>query len=72
MHNFNIYTSDLVSNLGIEYDYVSCLHYGPYAFTINGLPTIIALQVRIYLNSIFLVILFKHRYSEQAMILVIN
>ncbi|KAJ0180961.1 hypothetical protein K1T71_003046 [Dendrolimus kikuchii] len=44
IHNFNIYTSDLVSNLGVEYDYVSCLHYGPYAFSINGLPTIVALQ----------------------------
>lgn len=44
MNNFQIYTSDLVSNLGIEYDYVSCLHYGPYAFTSNGLATIVALQ----------------------------
>ncbi|XP_032515478.2 seminal metalloprotease 1-like [Danaus plexippus] len=40
-HNFDIYTSELVSNNGIEYDYVSCLHYGPFAFTVNGEPTIV-------------------------------
>ncbi|XP_073964991.1 zinc metalloproteinase nas-4-like [Choristoneura fumiferana] len=43
-HNFDIYTSDLVSNLGVEYDYVSCLHYGPFAFSNNGQATIVALQ----------------------------
>ncbi|XP_063530795.1 astacin-like metalloprotease toxin 5 [Cydia strobilella] len=43
-HNFNIHSSDLVSNYGLPYDYVSCLQYGAYGFTINGLPTIVALQ----------------------------
>ncbi|CAH2068284.1 unnamed protein product, partial [Iphiclides podalirius] len=43
-HNFAIYDSSLVDNLDIEYDYVSCLHYGPYAFSSNGEKTIIALQ----------------------------
>ncbi|XP_059060345.1 seminal metalloprotease 1-like [Achroia grisella] len=43
-HNFAIYTADLVDNLEIEYDYVSCLHYGPFAFSSNGQPTIVALQ----------------------------
>nr|AEO80031.1 hatching enzyme [Bombyx mandarina] len=43
-HNFDIYTQDLVDNLGVEYDYVSCLHYGPYAFSQNGEKTIVALQ----------------------------
>ncbi|CAH2068285.1 unnamed protein product, partial [Iphiclides podalirius] len=43
-HNFAIYDSSLVDNLGIEYDYSSCLHYGPYAFSSNGEKTIIALQ----------------------------
>ncbi|KAF9795448.1 hypothetical protein SFRURICE_004820 [Spodoptera frugiperda] len=44
-HNFDIYKESRVDNLGVGYDYVSCLHYGPYAFTANGRPTIEALQV---------------------------
>nr|AWW91898.1 hatching enzyme [Samia ricini] len=43
-HNFAIYGPELVDNLGVEYDYVSCLHYGPYAFSQNGEPTIIPLK----------------------------
>ncbi|KOB70143.1 Metalloendopeptidase [Operophtera brumata] len=43
-NNFAIYNQDLVDNLNVEYDYVSCLHYGPYSFTINGEMTIVALQ----------------------------
>ncbi|RVE53237.1 hypothetical protein evm_002070 [Chilo suppressalis] len=43
-HNFDIYSPDLVDNLGVAYDYVSCLHYGPFAFSVNGEPTIVALQ----------------------------
>ncbi|XP_045506379.1 zinc metalloproteinase nas-4-like [Colias croceus] len=43
-HNFDIYGPDLVSNLGVEYDYVSCLHYGPYAFSSNGEATIVPLK----------------------------
>ncbi|CAH1643689.1 unnamed protein product [Spodoptera littoralis] len=43
-HNFDIYKESRVDNLGVDYDYVSCLHYGPYAFTANGRPTIEALH----------------------------
>ncbi|CAH2100307.1 unnamed protein product [Euphydryas editha] len=43
-NNFNIYGSDLVTNYDIEYDYVSCLHYSAFAFSINGNATIVAKQ----------------------------
>ncbi|XP_050663898.1 astacin-like metalloprotease toxin 5 [Leptidea sinapis] len=43
-HNFYIYDQELVSNLGIEYDYISCLHYSAYAFSANGEKTIVALK----------------------------
>ncbi|XP_047989958.1 zinc metalloproteinase nas-4-like [Leguminivora glycinivorella] len=43
-HNFNIREADLVSNYELPYDYVSCLQYTAYGFSVNGLPTIIALQ----------------------------
>ncbi|KAJ2946639.1 hypothetical protein O0L34_g12696 [Tuta absoluta] len=43
-NNFEIYTPDMVSNLEIEYDYVSCMHYSAYAFSRNGEKTIIALR----------------------------
>lgn len=44
-HNFEIYTSDIIDNLGAEYEYTSCMHYHAYGFTINGEPTIVALKV---------------------------
>ncbi|KAJ8734557.1 hypothetical protein PYW08_013807 [Mythimna loreyi] len=43
-HNFILYSDSEVDNLGIEYDYVSCLHYGPNVFSDNGAPTIEALK----------------------------
>ncbi|CAK1548146.1 unnamed protein product [Leptosia nina] len=43
-HNFEAYGKDLISNLDIDYDYVSCLHYSRYAFSSNGEPTIVALK----------------------------
>ncbi|XP_047989328.1 seminal metalloprotease 1-like isoform X2 [Leguminivora glycinivorella] len=33
-----------VTNYGLPYDYVSCLQYPARAFSVNGLPTIVALQ----------------------------
>ncbi|KAJ8734268.1 hypothetical protein PYW07_014819 [Mythimna separata] len=38
-HNFKLYEVSEVDNLGIDYDYVSCMHYGPYSFSANGAPT---------------------------------
>ncbi|XP_072935462.1 seminal metalloprotease 1-like [Epargyreus clarus] len=43
-HNFAMYGPDLVSNLQVEYDYVSCMHYGRFAFSVNGQPTIVPLK----------------------------
>ncbi|XP_063530134.1 seminal metalloprotease 1-like [Cydia strobilella] len=43
-NSFNIHSSDVVSNLGVEYDYVSCMHYHAFAFSANGRPTMVALQ----------------------------
>ncbi|XP_059060346.1 hatching enzyme 1.2-like [Achroia grisella] len=39
-HNFNKFENNLVSNLELPYEYTSCMHYGPHAFSSNGLPTI--------------------------------
>lgn len=38
--NFDKYSSSLITSYGQAYDYYSILHYDPYAFTKNGLPTI--------------------------------
>nr|AHW50928.1 hatching protein [Rondotia menciana]AID50186.1 hatching enzyme [Rondotia menciana] len=43
-HNFAVFNQGLVDNLDVNYDYVSCLHYGPHAFSQNGQKTIEALQ----------------------------
>jgi hypothetical protein len=39
-NNFNVYTATVITSFGVPYDYGSILHYGPYAFSANGLPTI--------------------------------
>ncbi|XP_037927660.1 seminal metalloprotease 1-like [Teleopsis dalmanni] len=39
-HNFQKYAEGFVSDFGISYDYASIMHYGPYAFSWNGRPTI--------------------------------
>jgi hypothetical protein len=39
-HNFDKYDSGYITNFGVQYDYDSVMHYGAYAFSANGLPTI--------------------------------
>lgn len=41
-HNFDSYGPDQITNFGIEYDKQSIMHYGAYAFSHNGQPTITA------------------------------
>uniref|UniRef100_T1GKM2 Metalloendopeptidase n=1 Tax=Megaselia scalaris TaxID=36166 RepID=T1GKM2_MEGSC len=43
-HNFKKYSSSKVTNFGLQYDYESIMHYGPYTFSVNGEPTIVAKQ----------------------------
>ncbi|XP_059607803.1 astacin-like isoform X2 [Phlebotomus argentipes] len=42
-HNFEAYTNSYVTDYGEGYDYGSIMHYGPYAFSKNYLPTIEAI-----------------------------
>ncbi|KAL4703157.1 hypothetical protein ACJJTC_016758 [Scirpophaga incertulas] len=39
-HNFDRFDSATVSNLGLAYEYGSCMHYGTHDFSANGRPTI--------------------------------
>lgn len=43
-NNFNTYSADVISNLGVEYDYGSVMHYSRTAFSKDGNDTIIALR----------------------------
>ncbi|KAH8341569.1 hypothetical protein KR059_010353 [Drosophila kikkawai] len=43
-HNFNKLRAGAVTDFGLGYDYDSIMHYGPFAFSRNGNPTIIPLQ----------------------------
>ncbi|XP_013183479.2 zinc metalloproteinase nas-4 [Amyelois transitella] len=40
-HNFDYYSRDVVSNLGLPYEYDSNMHYGGYGFSTNGEPTLV-------------------------------
>ena len=39
--NFDTYDLEKITHLGTSYDYESILHYDMYAFSKNGLPTIV-------------------------------
>ncbi|XP_028170071.1 zinc metalloproteinase nas-14-like [Ostrinia furnacalis] len=39
-HNFDRYGNDITSNLGLPYEYSSCMHYGTHFFSSNGRPTL--------------------------------
>lgn len=43
-HNFNIYGFETVTNLSVEYDYGSVMHYSSAAFSVDGSDTIIPLR----------------------------
>lgn len=42
--NFKKYSASVVSDYDVGYDYDSCLHYRPGAFSVNGLDTIVPLD----------------------------
>ena len=44
MFAFEKYNRSVVDSLGTPYDYLSLMHYDAYAFTKNGLPTILTKQ----------------------------
>lgn len=43
-HNFQKLRADGGTDFGLGYDYASIMHYGPFAFSRNGSPTIIPLK----------------------------
>lgn len=50
-HNFNKYGTNIVTDFGIEYDYLSIMHYGAYYFSVNQEPTIETHVRRFHPNS---------------------
>ena len=52
--NFNAYPANYVTSFGVPYDYDSVLHYGRFAFSQNGLPTIVprVSQISVYSNQL--------------------
>ncbi|KAH8374309.1 hypothetical protein KR200_007712 [Drosophila serrata] len=50
-HNFERLRGDGVTDYGLGYDYESIMHYGPFAFSRNGNPTIIPLQGNVIIGQ---------------------
>uniref|UniRef100_A0AAG5DK38 Metalloendopeptidase n=1 Tax=Anopheles atroparvus TaxID=41427 RepID=A0AAG5DK38_ANOAO len=42
--NFNLYSSNVIDDFGIPYDYDSVMHYGPTAFSVDKRQTIVPLK----------------------------
>jgi hypothetical protein len=40
-HNFNRYSASVVTSFGVPYDFGSVMHYSAFAFSRNGLRTIV-------------------------------
>ena len=49
--NFQKYNSSTVNTQNTTYDYVSVMHYDEYAFSSNGLPTIVPLQSNVQIGQ---------------------
>jgi Astacin (Peptidase family M12A) len=41
-HNFDSYPASMINQFGFPYDKSSVMHYGPFAFSSNGQPTIVS------------------------------
>ncbi|KAK9686990.1 Astacin (Peptidase family M12A) [Popillia japonica] len=50
-HNFNKFGADVITSFGQPYDYYSVMHYDAWAFSFNGLPTVVPVDIN-YLNII--------------------
>lgn len=52
-HNFIKYSNKWVSNYNTTYDYESLMHFGAYAFSTNGQPTIVPVVSKLLLCNIY-------------------
>jgi hypothetical protein len=49
--NFNVYPASYITSFGVPYDYDSVMHYGRFAFSWNGFPTVVPRVSQLFIYS---------------------
>jgi hypothetical protein len=61
-YNFDKYDASTITSFGVPYDYGSIMHYGPYALSANGLPTITPKVSQMFIYSSYHLVCYQAKF----------